>query len=390
MTIDDHIPALLKTWQPEFVALRHQLHQHPELGLNTPHTAALVAAKLREYGYTVAPNVGGGVVGTLSAGSGAHTVGLRADMDCLPIQEATGVPYHSLVPGLMHACGHDGHVATMLAAARYIAQTRDFNGTLHVIFQPGEEGVHGASQMLQAGLFERFPCEMLFGYHNWPHLKDHTIYVRDGAVMAGSDRMRITIQGHGGHASAPEHTVDPLVVGAALINSLQSVVARNTAPLEAAVVTVGSFIAGEAEVYNVIPNTAAMYLSIRTLDPAVRKRTLAHIDQLAAGIAAAYGATITCEHFQISPAVINAARPSAIAQQVATQLFGADHVATAFDPVMASEDFAYMEEAVPGCYALMSGGADKPYVHTAQYDFDDNLIAQMATYFAGVVHAAMQ
>lgn len=380
------IPQQLQAWQPEFVALRHDLHRHPELGLATVNTAALVAKYLRAYGYTVVEGVGGnGVVATLQRGSGTKALGLRADMDCLPIQEATGLAYASTVPGLMHACGHDGHITTMLAAARYLAAYGTFDGTLHLIFQPGEEGVHGAPHMLDDGLFTRFPCDVLFGYHNWPHLDDDTIYLQPGAVMASSDRMRITIHGHGGHASAPERTVDPVVVGAALIQSLQSVVARDTAPLDAAVVTVGSFLAGAPETYNVIPDSGQLFLSIRTLDAAVRDATIRHIDQIAAGIGAAYGAEITCEHFQISPAVINAAAPAALAQRVATRLFGVAHVRTAFDPVMASEDFAYMLEAVPGCYALMSGGKDKPYVHTSRYDFDDRLIPKMAAYFAGVV-----
>lgn len=219
------IPTLLQQWQPEFVALRHELHRHPELGLATVNTAATIAAKLRAYGYTVTTGIGGnGVVGQLRRGTGTKAIGLRADMDCLPITEATGVSYASTTPGLMHACGHDGHMVTMLAAARYLATAGHFDGTVNVIFQPGEEGVHGAAKMLADGLFVRFPCDMLFGYHNWPHLDDDTIYIQPGAVMASSDRMRITIHGHGGHASAPERTVDPIVVGAALVQSLQTVV----------------------------------------------------------------------------------------------------------------------------------------------------------------------
>ncbi|WP_225420715.1 M20 aminoacylase family protein [Lacticaseibacillus porcinae] len=380
-----HNLAPLDDWQDEFTQLRHHLHEHPELGLATVNTAQLVAEKLRDYGFAVTEHVGGnGVVGQLRRGTSTKTVGLRADMDCLPITEATGLPYKSQVPGLMHACGHDGHITTMLATARYLSEYGEFDGTVNVIFQPGEEGVHGAPKMLADGLFDRFPCDMLFGYHNWPHLDDGTIYLQPGAVMASSDRMRITIHGHGGHASAPERTVDPIVVGAALIQSLQSVVSRNTSPLDATVVTVGSFLAGQAETYNVIPDTAQLFLSIRTLDSKVRDQTIAHIDQIAQGVGQAYGANIQCEHFQISPAVINAEQPVAIAQQVAEQVFG-DKIRTQFDPVMASEDFAFMLDQVPGCYALMSGGKNKPYVHTSKFDFDDDLIAPMASYFVGIV-----
>lgn len=386
MGITAHIPAELRAWQPEFDALRHDLHRHPEIGLHEVHTAQLVAAKLRAWGYTVAEGIGGtGVVGQLRVGTGAKKVGLRADMDCLPLTEKTGLPYASQTPGLMHACGHDGHMATMLATARYLALTRQFSGTVNVIFQPGEEGVHGAPKMLADGLLTRFPCDMLFGYHNWPHLPDGTIHLQAGAVMASSDRVRLTIHGHGGHASAPERTVDPIVVGAALVSSLQTVVARNVAPLNAAVVTIGSFIAGQAEAYNVIPDTATLYLSIRTLDKQVRQTVLARIQALADGIAAAYAATIDCECFQISLPVCNAPAPTALAQSVATRLFGAEKTCTDFAPVMASEDFSFMLDQVPGCYALMSGGLNKPYVHTSHFDFDDALIPQMATYFASVV-----
>lgn len=379
--------AVLDTWQPEFVALRRMLHAHPELGLATIETAKLVAAKLRDYGFAVSEHIGGyGVVGQLRRGQSAKTIGLRTDMDALPITEATGLAYQSQVAGLMHACGHDGHIATMLATARYLAEYGKFDGTVNVIFQPGEEGVHGAAKMIADGLFDRFPCDMLFAFHNWPHLDDGTIYLQPGAVMASSDRMRITIQGHGGHASAPERTVDPIVVGAALIQSLQTVVARNTSPLDSAVVTVGSFLAGAAETYNVIPDSAQLFLSIRTLDETVRDATIAHIDQIAQGVGQAYGADIRCEHFQISPAVINANSPVKLAQQAAKQVFG-EKIRTQFDPVMASEDFAYMLAQVPGCYALMSGGKNKPYVHTSRFDFDDRLIAPMASYFVHIVQS---
>jgi hippurate hydrolase len=382
-----HNLAALDAWQDEFTQLRHHLHEHPELGLDTVNTAQLVAEKLRDYGFAVTEHVGcNGVVGQLRRGTSAKTIGLRADMDCLPITEATGLPYQSQVPGLMHACGHDGHITTLLATARYLSKYGQFDGTVNLIFQPGEEGVHGAPKMLTDGLFNRFPCDMLFAYHNWPHLDDGTIYLQSGAVMASSDRMRITIHGHGGHASAPERTVDPIVVGAALIQSLQSVVARNTSPLDAAVVTVGSFLAGAKETYNVIPDSAQLFLSIRTLDGAVRDATIKHIDQIAQGVGQAFGVEIQCEHFQISPAVINAEQPVQIAQNAAREVFG-NQVRTKFDPVMASEDFAFMLDEVPGCYALMSGGKNKPYVHTSKFDFDDALIAPMASYFVGIVES---
>ncbi|MFD1485926.1 amidohydrolase [Lacticaseibacillus baoqingensis] len=391
MSIAEHIPAQIHTWQPELVALRHELHQHPEIGLHETRTAQLVAAKLQAWGYTVTTGIGGtGVVGQLCAGDSRKTLGLRADMDCLPLTEKTGLPYASQTPGLMHACGHDGHIATMLMTARYLAATKLFDGTVNVIFQPGEEGVHGASKMIADGLFDRFPCDMVFGYHNWPHLPDGTIHLQPGPVMASSDRVRLTIQGRGGHASAPERTVDPIVVGAALVNSLQTIVARNVAPLNAAVVTIGSFIAGQAETYNVIPDTATLYLSIRTLDKQVREAVLARIQALAAGIGAAYGANIECENFQISLPVVNAPAPTALAQAVATQLFGPDKTCTDFEPVMASEDFSFMLDRVPGCFALMSGGAKRHYVHTSRYDFDDALIAPMATYFATIVETYLQ
>ena len=271
----------------EFIALRREIHAHPELAFQEHRTAALVARKLTDWGYEVATGLGGtGVVGTLQRGRGSRRLGLRADMDALPITEATGHAWSSQTPGVMHACGHDGHTATLLAAARHLAEHGDFDGTLHLIFQPAEEGAAGAVRMMDDGLFERFPCDTLFALHNMPGSPTGHFTFRAGATMASSDNVTITLQGIGGHGAMPHTTADPLVAASSIVMALQTVVSRNVDPLHTAVVTVGALQAGQAN--NVIPDQATLKLSVRALDPEVRSLLKQRIHELVTQQAASY------------------------------------------------------------------------------------------------------
>lgn len=380
------IPQEIKDWQDEFIQIRHFLHQHPEIGLQERQTADFIANKLSSWGYEVHAPIGPtGVVGQIKKGHSDKKIGLRADMDCLPIQEETDLPYASQNPGFMHACGHDGHMTVLLAAARYLALKPNFDGTLNVIFQPGEEGLHGAPKMIADGLFDKFPCDQIFGFHNWPNFQKEMIYIEPGVIMASSDRLKIVIQGHGGHASAPDKCLDPTIIGSQLINNLQTIVSRNVNPQKAAVITVGSFVAGDGSTYNVIPDTATILLSIRTLDKKVRQLVLKRVKDMINGLAQAYDVPITIKHRLISLPAQNEIQATTFAQKVAQKVFGNDHVNTHFEPVMASEDFAFMLDKVPGCYALMSNGPSDAYLHSSRYNFNDSIIAPMATYFIKLV-----
>jgi hippurate hydrolase len=364
----------------EFVALRRDLHQNPELAFEEHRTAALVAAKLEDWGYAVTRGVGGtGVVGTLERGNGPRRLGLRADMDALPIQErpveAGGRSWASQRPGLMHACGHDGHTAMLLAAARQLADEGRFDGTLHLIFQPAEEGGGGALRMMSDGLFERFPCDAVFAMHNMPGVPQGHLVLRDGAAMASSDYATITLTGTGGHGAMPQHAADPVVAAASLVMALQTVVSRNVDPLQAAVVTVGALHAGQAN--NVIPATATLELSVRALDREVRVLLERRIRALAEAQAQSFGVQATVDWRSGYAVLVNSAAETEFARQVATELVGADRVTRQGPPLTGSEDFAFMLERVPGSYLLIGNG-DQPggcMVHHPGYDFNDDNIA---------------
>ena len=284
----------LRVQADEFVALRHDIHRHPELGFQEFRTSDLVAQRLQAWGYEVARGLGGtGVVGQLRRGNGKRRLGLRADMDALPIHEATGLPHASVHAGLMHACGHDGHTAILLAAARHIAQSVDFHGTLNLIFQPAEEGLGGAKKMMQDGLFERFPCDAIFAMHNMPGFPRGTLLLRDGPTMASSENITITLRGVGGHGAMPHLAADPVVAGAAIVMGLQTIVSRNVAPLQMSVITVGSFQAGVAN--NVIPDEAVLKLSVRSLDREVHQLLLRRIGELAHLQAQSHGVQATVD-----------------------------------------------------------------------------------------------
>lgn len=368
----------------ELTALRQRIHQHPELSHKEVETARLVADKLRSCGYEVTEGVGGtGVVGRLKVGSGTRRIGIRADMDALPMTEETGLPYASTNQGVMHACGHDGHTTILLGAAKRIAATKRFSGTVNLIFQPAEEaGIDcGAKRMLKDGLFERFPCDAIFGMHNHPGKPAKTFHFRAGPMMSASDRVTITVKGRGGHAARPHMTVDSIVAVSSIVMALQTVVARNVDPTKVAVVTVGTIQGGKA--MNVIANEAAIGLSVRSFDADVRELLKRRITDLAQTQAASYGATAEVDYGWGHPVLVNAEAETAFAREVAAELVGAENVGE-IDLVTGSEDFAYMLERVPGSFVRLGNG-DTPFVHTSRYDFNDENLTVGAAYWARLV-----
>ena len=376
----------------EFIALRREIHAHPELAFQEHRTAALVARKLTDWGYEVATGLGGtGVVGTLRRGRGSRRLGIRADMDALPITEATGHAWSSQTPGVMHACGHDGHTATLLATARHLAEHGDFDGTLHLIFQPAEEGAAGAVRMMDDGLFERFPCDTLFALHNMPGSPTGHFTFRAGATMASSDNVTITLQGIGGHGAMPHTTADPLVAASSIVMALQTVVSRNVDPLHTAVVTVGALQAGQAN--NVIPDQATLKLSVRALDPEVRSLLKQRIHELVTQQAASYRVRADIDWQDGYAVLINDSACTTLAVELATRLFGAERVTPQGAPITASEDFAFMLQRVPGCYFFVgNGAAGTPgacMVHNPGYDFNDDIIADGAAFWSALVHEVL-
>ena len=364
--------------------IRHHLHRHPELSLQEAGTAAMVAEHLTQWGYEVTRNVGGhGVVGTLRAGDGARSVAVRADMDALPITEESGQPHASEVKGVMHACGHDGHTTMLLGAARQLARSRNFSGTVHLVFQPAEEGEAGALRMIEDGLFERFPCDAIFGMHNQPGVAAGTLLFGVGPFMSASDRVVITIRGRGGHAARPQLTVDPVLIAGSLIMALQSVVARNIDPTAIAIVTIGTVHAGVAT--NVIPESAELGLSIRSFDAAVRARLRERITALVSAHVAGYGGTVEIDYELGYPVLVNSPPETEFARQVAEELVGPAQVVFPYGPVTGSEDFAYYLERRPGCFLRLGNGIESPMVHNASYDFNDANLTVGAAYWTRLV-----
>ncbi len=361
------------TYLDELTALRRDLHAHPELGFEETRTSAIVADLLEKYGCTVHRGVGGtGVVGILQGRSGnGRRIGLRADMDALPIEEETNLPYRSTSPGKMHACGHDGHTTMLLGAARYLAETRAFDGTAVLIFQPAEEGLGGSRAMLKDGLFERFPCDEVYGLHNMPSDRHGHVWLRPGPFMAAADFFDITVRGRGSHAAWPHRSIDPIPIATGLAQSLQSIVSRNTDALKSIVLSITRFDAGAS--YNVIPETAHMAGTIRSFDPEVRAMAAARMRTLAAGIAAAHDADITVEIRDVFSVVENAPTQVAAVAEIAGEVVGTERVDTDAAPLMGSEDFADMTMAVPGAFFWLGAGPG-PGVHNAGYNFDDSII----------------
>jgi hippurate hydrolase len=368
----------------EFISLRRDIHRHPELAFEEHRTAALVADKLDGWGYAVARGIGGtGVVGTLRRGKSARRLGIRADMDALPIDEASGAEWSSTHAGVMHACGHDGHTAMLLAAARHLAERGVFDGTLHLIFQPAEEGGGGALRMMADGLFERFPCDAVFAMHNMPGIEQGRLVLREGAAMASSDYATITLTGFGGHGAMPHRAADPIVAAASIVMALQTIVARNIDPLHAAVVTVGALHAGKAN--NVIPASATLELSVRALDREVRATLERRIKTLVAAQADSFGVQAHIDWKPGYAVLVNTPAETEFARQVALELVGPERVTLQGPPLTGSEDFAFMLERVPGSYLLIGNGdgdsAGACMVHNPAYDFNDHNIGIGSAYW---------
>jgi hippurate hydrolase len=372
----------------QFVALRRDIHRHPELAFDEHRTSALVAERLREWGYAVTTGLGGtGVVGQLRRGTSARAIGLRADMDALPIAEATGADWASCHHGVMHACGHDGHTAMLLAAAQHLAAQGNFDGTLNLIFQPAEEGGGGALKMMEDGLFQRFACDAIFAMHNMPGYPQGQLVFRSGPTMASSDYATVILHGHGGHGAMPHKATDVIVAAASLIMALQTVVSRHVDPLQPAVVTVGAIHAGEAN--NVIPATARLEISVRALDPQVRRAMEQRIRELVMLQAQSYGVRAELQWRPGYAVLVNDAQQTARALAVAEKHFPAGQVVAQGPMLTGSEDFAFMLERVPGSYLFIGNGADgEPgacMVHNPAYDFNDHNIPIGAAYWIALV-----
>lgn len=370
---------------------RRHLHQHPELLYDVEGTAAFVFDKLTSFGCDeVVGNIGRtGVVGVIHGGkpaSVARRIGLRADMDALPILEETGVPYASTVPGKMHACGHDGHTAMLLGAARSLAETRDFAGSVVVVFQPAEEGGAGAKAMIEDGLMERFAIDEVYGMHNIPGLPLGHFAIRKGPIMAATDEFSVTIHGRGGHAAIPHQSIDPIVAGAALVQALQQIASRNTDPLLSLVVSVTQFHSGFA--HNIIPESAVVSGTVRSLTEATRDMAEARIGAIAAGIASAHGATADVRYNRNYPVTFNHAEPAAFCASVAAEVVPEENVNTAVAPLMGGEDFSYMLEARPGAFIFIGNG-DTAGLHHPRYDFNDEAIAFGSSYWVRLVERAL-
>ncbi|MGY4662476.1 M20 aminoacylase family protein [Pseudomonas chlororaphis] len=389
MTRFPHIFAWLDDVASDLRAVRQDIHAHPELGFEENRTAALVARSLEEWGYQVHSGIGKtGVVAVLRNGSSPRRLGLRADMDALPIIENSGVAYSSRHSGCMHACGHDGHTAMLLGAARYLAATRQFDGTLTLIFQPAEEGQGGAEAMLADGLLERFPCDALFGMHNMPGLPAGHLGFRQGPMMASQDLLTVTLEGVGGHGSMPHLTVDPLVAAASVVMALQTVVARNIDAQEAAVVTVGALQAGEAA--NVIPQQALLRLSLRALNAPVREQMLERVRTIIHTQAQSFGCSASIEHRPAYPVLVNSPEQTEFARQVGVALLGEQAVDGNTRKLMGSEDFAWMLQRCPGSYLFIGNGLSRPMVHNPGYDFNDDILLTGAAYWAALAESWLE
>ncbi|CAI9400570.1 Hippurate hydrolase [Pleomorphomonas sp. T1.2MG-36] len=363
--------SVFQAFLPELVDIRRRLHQMPETGYEERQTSAFVADLLEGWGLTVTRGLAAtGFVAALDRG-GDRAIGLRADMDGLPIVEETGAVYASRIPGMMHACGHDGHTTMLIGAAFRLIHDDDFRGKVHFIFQPAEETAGGAARMIEEGLFDRFPCEAVFALHNYPGLAAGRFSARTGAMMAAIDAATLTVRGRGGHGARPEDTVDPVVAASSIVMALQSVISRNVPPQEAGVITVGAFHAGSA--CNVIPDEAVLEISLRATDPDVRSRLCRRFEDIARLQAESFGAEVRIDWQVGYPVTINDAAAVGLAIEVIRDTFGDDAFEPLDRPMMGSEDFAFMLEKVKGAY-LFLGNGDSAGLHNSRYDFDDALL----------------
>ncbi len=380
--INDLVPEV-RTW-------RRELHQNPELMYDVEETAKFVADRLRAFGCDEVKTAIGrtGVVGVIrgAKGSSSRSIGLRADMDALPIEEETNLPYRSKSPGKMHACGHDGHTAMLLGAAQRLAQTRDFAGAAIVIFQPAEEGGAGAMAMIDDGLLDQFGIEQVYGMHNWPGAPLGSFALRKGPLMASADEITITIEGKGGHGAMPHQCIDPVVVGAQIVTALQTIASRNVDPLDSSVISITRFQAGTAN--NIIPQSAWLNGTVRTLKPDTRNRIEKRIHEIAAGLAEASGANARVEYRRGYPPTINHGAETDFAASIARKIAGDSKVDVNAPPTMGSEDFSFMLEARPGAFIFIGNG-DSATLHHPAYDFNDEVLPYGMSYWVELVETAL-
>src|SRR5271163_3950544 len=384
------IPSAVQDLVVDARTWRRDIHQNPELLYDVELTAKYIADRLSAFGCDeVKTSIGRtGVVAVIrgAKGGSARAIGLRADMDALPIEEATNLPYRSRIPGKMHACGHDGHTAMLLGAARRLAQTRNFAGNAVVIFQPAEEGGGGAKAMIEDGLMDRFGVEEVYGMHNWPSLPVGSFMLRKGALMAAADEITVTIEGRGGHAAMPHQSVDPVVLGAQIVLALQTIASRNLDPLDACVVSVTQFHSGTTN--NVIPQSAWLNGTTRTLKPETRDMVERRIHEIAAGLASAAGAEARVEYRRNYPATVNHAAQTDFATKVARKVAGDSQVDSNAAPVMGAEDFSFMLEARPGAFIFLGNG-DSAKLHHPAYDFNDAALPYGMSYWVELVETAL-
>ncbi len=390
-----HTPVeKVRAFHAELKAIRHDIHAHPELAFQENRTADLVAGKLAAWGVEVHRGIAKtglvGVVRGRRAGSG-RAIGLRADMDCLPMHETNSFAHKSKHAGRMHACGHDGHTTMLLGTARYLQETRNFDGTAYLIFQPAEEGGGGGKVMVEEGLFERFPMEAVYAVHNWPGLPPGQMAVRPGPVMAATDEIVITVRGKGGHAAMPHLTIDPVVATAQIISALQTIASRNASPLDAIVVSIASMETSQTNVFNVIPDFVKLIGTVRTFRPGTRDLAEKRIHELVDGIARAMGGSAQIEYKRGYPSTVNTEREAMFAARVGERVFGRDNVFTDAEPTMGGEDFSYMLQACPGAYVFLGqgGGPNSCFLHNPGYDFNDDVIPLGAGFLAALVEESL-
>jgi hippurate hydrolase len=385
---------MLRLFHAELVHIRRDIHANPELGFEETRTSQLVADKLGEWGIEVHRGLAKtGVVGVIKGRkhSSGRAIGLRADMDCLPMHETGEVPHKSKVAGRMHACGHDGHTTMLLGAARYLAQTRNFDGTVNLIFQPAEEGGGGGRVMVEEGLFKKFPVDAVYALHNWPGLPAGKMAVRPGAMMAATDEIRIKVRGRGGHAALPHLAADPVVASAHIITALQSIASRNANPVDALVVSVCSMQTSQVGAYNVIPGHVELIGTVRSFSPEMRELAEKRIKEIATSVAQGLGASAEVEYRRGYPATVNTEKEAAFAAQVGEKVFGKGNVVTDGEPTMGGEDFSYMLQARPGAYVFLGqGGAQGGcFLHNPSYDFNDEVIPLGAGYLAALAEESL-
>ena len=383
----------IREFHPELRTIRHDLHRHPELGFEEHYTADVVARELTKLGIEHHRGMGKtGIIGTIvgQKSDSGKSVGLRADMDALPMHEENEFEHKSTAPGKMHGCGHDGHTTMLLGAARYLAATRKFNGTVYLIFQPGEEGYAGAKAMMEDGLFDKFPADEIYALHNWPGLPAGTIGLRPGPTMAAADRVSIHIEGRGGHGAHPHSTIDPVVVAAHIIVAAQSIVSRGINPIDTAVISLCHVNAGNEGAMSVIPREATIVGTVRTFKASTQDFIEKRLGELVTSIAAAFGATATLKFERVYPATVNTEKEAEFARQVAVDLVGEENVVWNLDPSMGSEDFSFMLQKKPGAYLrLGQGGAESGcFLHNTRYDFNDEVIPLGAGLLAALAERA--